>query len=253
VNSIDKELVRRRFARHLAAYDTLATVQRRIAADLAADLAPHVPTRSARALEVGAGTGFLTVELLKITRIEHLYLNDLVAEALPPLARRIAPQPVELLGGDAERIDLPAGLDWVASASTVQWFDDLPAFVGRVAAALAPGGLLAFSTFGSRNLHQVKALTGVGLDYLPEEALRAALDRRFEVVAWRRHTIGQTFGTPLDVLHHLRQTGVTATGPFRWTPCALRAFERDYAARYGADGRVPLDWDVIRVVARLRA
>lgn len=252
MNKIDKELVRRRFARHLAAYDALATVQRRLAAEVAADLAAHTPAAVGRALEVGAGTGFLTTELLKTRRVGTLYLNDLVAEALPPLARRLAPQAVELLPGDAERIDLPAGLDWVASASTVQWFDDLPAFLERVATALAPGGVLAFNTFGPRNLHQVKALTGVGLDYLSEEALRAALERRFEPVAWRRHTVQQTFRSPTEVLRHLQQTGVTATGPFRWTPGALRAFERDYAARYGDGARVPLDWDVIRVVARLR-
>jgi malonyl-CoA O-methyltransferase len=250
MHKIDKNLVFRRFSKHLTTYDTLAVVQRRIAATLADYFAAASPTRLVRALEVGAGTGFFTDELLKIIPIDTLYLNDLVPEALPPLAGRLNVRHVECLPGDAEQIDLPAGLDLVFSASAVQWFNDLDGFFEKAAVALKPGGWFVFNSFGPENLYQIKALTGNGLDYLPVGDLRRLLEKRFEVVDLRRETIRQSFEAPFDVLRHLQRTGVTAVDEFRWTPGALRAFERDYDARYATDGQVFLDWDVIYAVAK---
>ncbi len=249
MNKIDKDLVRRRFAKSLAAYDSLAVVQRRIAATLAGYFSAAAPARFERVLEVGCGTGFFTDELLKISRIDSFYLNDLVPEALPPLAGRLAARHVELLPGDAERIALPEGLDLVVSTSTVQWFDDPDAFFERVAVALKPGGRFVFNTFGPENLSQVKTLTGNGLEYTPMEELRRRLEKHFTHVDLRRETIRQRFDAPFDVLRHLQQTGVTATGEFRWTPGKLRAFEHAYTARYPIDSQVFLDWDVIYAIA----
>ena len=250
MSRIDKELVRRRFSKYLAAYDSLAVVQRRIAATLADLFATVAPACFERALEVGCGTGFFTDELLKISQIDALYLNDLVPEALPPLAERLDVPRLELLPGDAEQIDLPTSLDLVASTSTVQWFNDLDAFFARVSAALKPGGQFVFNTFGPENLHQVKTLTGNGLEYLPVEELRRLLYNHFTHIDLHRETIRQPFAAPFDVLRHLQQTGVTATGEFHWTPGALRAFEYEYVNRYSSENQVFLDWDVIYVIAR---
>ncbi len=254
MNGIDKELIRRRFAKYLAAYDALAVVQRQIAATLAGHFSATASERFERTLEVGCGTGFFTDELLKISEIGTLFLNDLVPEAPGAVAARRAkagaPRRFDLLPGDAEQIALPNGLDLVASTSTVQWFNDLDAFFVRVAAALKPGGRFVFNTFGPENLYQVKALTGNGLTYFSEDELRTMLEKHFTVTDLRRETIRQAFDTPFDVLRHLQQTGVTATGEFRWTPGKLRAFEREYADRYSADNQVFLDWDVVYVMAR---
>lgn len=253
MNKIDKEQIRKRFAKHLAAYDSLAVVQRRIAATLAACFSPYAPARFENALEVGCGTGFLTRELLKIADAGRLHLNDLVPEALPALREKLAGRNISLLPGDAEEVPLPGELDLLLSASAMQWFEDLDRFFAKTAAALKPDGWFVFNLFGPENLHQIRTLTRFGLDYLPADKLRELLESRFQLIELREETIRQEFDTPFDVLRHLQQTGVTATGQFRWTPGALRAFEREYAARYSAAGKVFLDWDVIYVIARNRS
>ena len=251
---IDKEQVRRRFAKHLEAYDSLAVVQQQIAATLAGYFSVYAPARFGTVLEVGCGTGFLTRELVKIGGMEKLYLNDLVPEALPALEKRLGEEgcfvQVGLLPGDAEQIDIPQEADLIASASAMQWFEDLDGFLAKTAAALKPGGWLVFNLFGPENLRQVRELTGSGLDYLPAGELRRLLEKHVEIVALREETIRQTFDTPFDVLRHLQQTGVTATGEFRWTPGSLRTFEREYTVRYGRNGKVHLDWEVVYVIAR---
>ena len=44
-------------------------------------------------------------------------------------------------------------------------------------------GLLAFSTFGATNMHEIRQLTGHGLDYLSVEELQALLDQTVREVA----------------------------------------------------------------------
>lgn len=253
-NKIDKEQVRRRFARHLEAYDSLAVVQQRIAERLAGLFSVYVPERFDRVLEIGCGTGFLTRELLKRGRVENLYLNDLVPEALPVLRERTlageyTPH-IELLPGDAEELALPGDQDLVMSASAMQWLENLDGFFAKMAEVLKSGGWFVFNLFGPENLHQVKTLTGNGLEYLATDKLQALLEKYFDVVEFREETIRQEFETPFEVLRHLQQTGVTATGEFRWTPASLRTFEREYAVRYGENGKVYLDWEVIYVIAK---
>ena len=251
---VDKELVRQRFSKRLAAYDSLAVVQQRIAAELAGYFSVYAPARFESVLEVGCGTGFLTRELLKIGDIGQLYLNDIVPEALPVLQSRLVGEGctarIGLIPGDAEHTAVPSEMDLVASASAMQWFEDLGAFFAKAAAALKPDGWFVFNLFGPRNLHQIKALTGIGLEYLPADALRDVLGHCFRIEELREQTVRQGFDTPFDALRHLQQTGVTASGDFRWTPGKLRAFERDYMDRYGEGGTVFLDWDVLYVIAR---
>jgi malonyl-ACP O-methyltransferase BioC len=279
---LDKALIRQRFAKHLESYRRLAAVQRQIAASLAEKWEGifhgndgRAP-RLSRVLEAGCGTGFFTRECVRRMDVERLFLNDLVEEALPVLREHlkrgifsetafskqdtIAQSPVyqppgviELLPGDAETVPLPADLDAVVSASTLQWFADVPRFFGRVAGALRDGGWLVFSTFGPENLHEIRALTGRGLCYPDLERLRGWLaERHFEIAALEEERLEQAFARPRDVLRHLQQTGVTGTGEdsFRWTPGSLRAFERDYAARYGRDRQVVLTWHAIYAVCK---
>lgn len=96
-------------------------------------------------------------------------------------------------------------------------------------------------------------MTGHGLEYFSLEELKALLSSRFEVLYAEEEIVSLPFGTPLEVLQHLRQTGVTGTEKKVWTRGRLQSFCEEYIRMYGKDDRsVSLTYHPIYVIARKR-
>ncbi len=250
----DKELIRERFAAGFERYDTLALVQQEICDELAGAVMRHVPRTVARALEVGAGTGFLTRRLVEYFPRTAWVFNDLAPASREYVGRYTGGVEAQYLWGDAETAEFPPELDLLVSASTVQWFDDLPRFLGKSFAALRRGGFLALSTFGPDNFSQIRALTGEGLCYYAPDALSALVRRAGFTLLWQRACCRTLwFSSPVEVLRHIRETGVNATVRRSWTPRRLREFCEEYGERFASsdrDGRVPLTYHPVLLVAR---
>lgn len=251
---IDKHRVARAFLKNHDTYDAHAIVQHTMAEDLIASLRAKGPRAFGRVLELGCGTGLLTRKLLAHFRTGTLYLNDLSPELTRDTAAmaammgacRVTPCP-----GDMEALDpLPGQLDLVLSGAAFQWLHDCAAFLKRAGAALTPGGLLAFTTFGPDNCREVRAVTGHGLDYPTLHRLRRFLEPDFQVLVARQSLATLHFDTPLAVLRHLRQTGVNSLATACWTPRDLHRFCDAYPAEGG--GHVALTYHPIRMVARKR-
>ena len=113
---------------------------------------------------------------------------------------------VSFLPCDAETLDFPQGTDLITSCSTLQWFADTERFFARCHRFLSDGGILAFSTFGKKNMREIHALTGHGLEYLSLDNLKVLLSPRFEILYAEEEIVSLPFGTPLEVLRHLKQT-----------------------------------------------
>ena len=149
-------------------------------------------------VEFGCGTGCYSRLLLHALQPETLLLNDLCPEMrecicdLLPAGEPLPHKPllyddkVELYGAkvplekakvplygtplispavsflpcDAETLDFPQGTDLITSCSTLQWFADTERFFTRCHHFLSDGGILAFSTFGKRNMQEIHTLTG---------------------------------------------------------------------------------------------
>ena len=158
---LDKARVEERFGSGLHTYTEAAHVQRHVAEALTAAMteagaAGTMQRRGARVLELGSGTGSLSRRLDAIAGTDtYIETWDLAGEACLAGPRR------HFRRTDAETglWNLPSeSFDVIASASTVQWFNSLPAFLPR-AAACAPGGYVAFSAFVRGNLREVSAAT----------------------------------------------------------------------------------------------
>ena len=134
----------------------------------------------------------------------------------------------------------------------MQWFEDPERFIRRCHDLLAPGGILALSTFGPDNLHEIRSITSSGLDYPPLERLRQMLSSAGLVtVTAEEESIVLDFPSAIEVLRHLKHTGVNGITRTSWTPARLARFSDEYMLRFGTpDGNVTLTYHPVYLIAR---
>lgn len=239
-----------RFSRALSTYDQHAEAQQLICQKLLT-LLQSLPSRHyRRALEIGCGTGGFTRLLQENCVVDEWYLNDLCSGCEEKLVGRFEGQMMAFIAGDAEEIALPDQLDLIASASAFQWMKAPERFLQKLAKLLMPSGVCVFNTFAPGNLREIKQLTGKGLHYPTAEQLAAWLAEDFNVLHLQQEEIELHFDTPIEVLRHLKYTGVTATGDGNWTRSQQAEFCRNYTALYETkEHQVTLTYCPIYVVA----
>lgn len=248
---MDKELIRQRFAKASGSYDTEASIQRDVAGKMIGLIDRFVsPEAHRNVLEIGCGTGIFTRLYTDRYHPEKLWLNDLCPEMElfhPVLEENNA----EFLPGDAENIILPEGLTLITSCSAIQWFEDPEMFFRNCFGKLEPGGYMAVSTFGKGNMKEISAVTGASLSYVSTEEMERFTEGMFETVHSGEECLRLHFGSPADVLRHIRKTGVTGIRKERWTKGTLSSFTDRYKELYGQDGRgVSLTYHPVYLILR---
>lgn len=250
----DKSRIKQRFAHALASYEAAAQVQAVVADALLDELAACQPGLTPRrVLEIGCASGVLTERIVaRYPRLVELLACDLVEDCAACLASRSANWPLKpgFLAGDIEELALPGCFDLILSSSTLQWVHDLPALTAKLADHLEPGGLLAVSLYGPDNFLEIRALTGSGLSYPSLAELRALMARHFQILAIREDREELQFASPLDLLRHLRDTGVNALAPLGWTRGKLARFCVEYQSLFGSAEGVRLTYHPLYLVAR---
>lgn len=76
------------------------------------------------------------------------------------------------------------------------------------------------------------------------------LAERFEVLHMDRNSFTMRFSTPMQVLHHLKDTGVTGTTVRVWTRSSLAEFDSRYRTEFSCEGGVRLTYEPIYFIAR---
>jgi len=250
----DKNLIKLRFEQAAATYEQQAMVQHLVADRLLTLLTDAAPAFSPlRVLEIGCCTGLLTEKIMgRFPAVARLTVSDLVAAFEPCVCRKIGGRRSDLtfLAGDIESVDLPDTYDLIISSSTLHWVHNLSALCRKLHAHLNPGGILAFSQYGVDNLREIRAVTGVGLEYQEIVALKKAVAEKFDllVVEEARETLW--FTDPISVLQHLRATGVNSIGQQVWTRKQVSVFIADYIDRFSGEQGVSLTYHPIFMVAR---
>lgn len=232
---VDKRRVARRFNEATSTYDDNATVQRAVAVELSKrwrELGWRCDIDTV--IEIGAGTGLFTEAYSRWLKPADLRLWDLsdIPDRLPGTH----------VTCDAETavIDLPpASVDAIASASTMQWFDSPRTFIDHCARAIKPGGWLVLSTFGPENFHELRQSAYPSL----ETIVRWVADD-FELLWTYEETIVEHFRSPIELLRHIRRTGVNAL-PSKGNDVIA-------ARRLIADGLCQLTYHPMAIVARRR-
>jgi len=249
--NLDKNLIADRFRASAATYEHMAFVQKEISRQLVAIVDRYGVAGWTRILEIGCCTGVLTEFFCRRERIDRLFVNDLVPELCSYTERRVAASvgSVESIPGDIEQAELPQHLDLVISSSTFQWMADLPELINKMAAALNPGGHLAFSIFGPGTMEEIATLTGRGLQYHSREALTAMVEKYFRLITIHTERKCLYFPSFRAVLRHIRETGVGGVTGERWTLSRFKDFERQYIERFSTDDGLPVTYVSTFVIA----
>lgn len=251
MEAIETKQIHIRFTRALSSYDNHADAQHRISRKLASLLPHQANVRYKRMLEIGCGTGGFTGVLKQQCHIDEWILNDLCEDCQEKIEQLFPGSPPRFIAGDAETLSFPGKFDLIASASVFQWMKEPETFLHKLSGLLMQQGLLLFSTFVPGNLYEIKKLTGKGLVYPTSDTLVGWLSTAdFNLLHQEEDTIVLTFKTPLDVLRHLKATGVTATGNGCWTKGRQESFCRQYAEQFATtDGQVTLTYRPLYILA----
>ncbi len=113
----------------------------------------HEPGHYARSLEIGAGTGYFTLNLLRAGLIGQATCSDIspgMLETLADNARRLELE-VRTEPADAERLPFADGsFDLVLGHAVLHHIPDLPRAFAEFERVLAPGGIVLFAGEPSR-------------------------------------------------------------------------------------------------------
>lgn len=246
-----KDKIQQRFTRAADTYDRQAVIQHRVADTLITLLEQHPGLSPAQILEIGCCTGLLTSRLAeKFRGFSTLYVNDLVPDFESTVMDRIRHDAECIfLAGDIESINIPSGLDLVVSSSTFHWMEDFPALIERLCDHMNPESTLAFSMYSTGNLKEFREITGIGLPYYSLDELKQIVGQYFTVLAGNEELVTYRFKHPLDVLHHLRETGVNSLEGTTWNRSRLNTFIHEYQKQFGDRHHVRLTYHPTYILA----
>jgi malonyl-ACP O-methyltransferase BioC len=249
----DKEKIEIHFARAATSYENQAMVQKRIGGKLIGLMEEHMDVFQGRALEIGCCTGMLTsLFLARFPLTYELHVNDLVSGFAPLFETLDTKRRIRFIGGDIESVSLPATYDCIFSSSTFHWLHDVKSCLERLHGHLRPGGLLAFTLYGPKNMSEIRELTGQGLRYHSLADMCRMLAEKYTVYEAAEGMEKLCFAEVRDILDHLRATGVNALTTKGWNRAQLLSFSRRYADRFGTESGIPLTYHPMYFIARPR-
>lgn len=247
---VNKAEIKCRFRRSVGSYEDNAPVQKKIADELFELLLQVLDYQPKSVLEIGCGTGLLTRKIKDIAAPEGLFVNDLVEEMCDKTAALCGLPAAHCRIGDIEELKLTEHFDLIVSASTFQWFCHPRETFQKLAEHLKEGGLMVFSTFGPDNMRELHPFTKNGLKYLSCQEITAYLSGSFDLLRYQQKHYKLYFAEPVEVLRHLKKTGVNASNLNRpWTKGTLQHFAGCYEKDLQIDA-FPLTYHPLFFVCR---
>jgi malonyl-CoA O-methyltransferase len=262
-NTSSKFGLRRNFARRALSYDRHAGVQRYMAQVLLS-LSQTAVGQARAILEIGCGTGYLTLKLRELNRVAFLVALDLdltlVTKARERLGRH---NHTAWLVADGENL-AGGSFDLIISNSTFQWFSQPRETLRSYFHRLAPAGFLAFATLGPATFHElVTSLTAIpglppnnrpdipAVRFLGQPHWAVLLQETgFSLLRQERclHTV--TFPTVWDFLKSLQATGATNPDPRPFSPRLLKNLVSAYHTHFAHAAGIPVTYEIIWTLAR---
>lgn len=253
---IDKEHVKRSFKKSISTYNENAVIQKNICKHLTELVNAHAQCSFDNVLEIGCGTGLMTECLIDNFNIGNIVLNDIVEDMSSEIHSLFESKlfsRFDFLPGDAEKFELESKFDLIISASTFQWFQDIDKVLSNMNNMLNTDGLFVFNTFASDNFCEIKTIKEGGLEYKSFEEMEDSLSKYFTIVHSEQTRQELHFNSVMDILKHLRLTGVNGTKPKKaWTKGGLKDFEDKYSELFYSDKGYSLTYNPAYFVCKLK-
>lgn len=220
---MNKDLIQKRFAKHLETYNENAKVQKKMAEKLISYLDRK---NFDSILEIGCGTGLLTELVNKNLNFSNYKANDIVKNCNHFISR-INPN-ISFVAGDIEEYinSSDENYDLIISNAAFQWVEDLESFIEKLLQKLRPNGILLFSTFGKENFREIFFISGKTLPYYSISEIESILSKYNPTIEQEIHILA--FKTPRDILKHFQLTGVNSLEATAWTKSDMSKFEKEY-------------------------
>lgn len=224
---LNPKLIKNKFKKSMDKYDENALVQKVMAEKLIGSLKENSYDKI---LELGCGTGLLTRQAAEKLSFKKYYVNDIV-EKSKFYIDKIIPENI-FICGNAQKIKLPVKVDLIISNAMFQWFNNLDRVLEYYYTLLNKGGTIAFTTFSPENFSEIKSVTGIGLDYKTVDEIREILEKNFEVIHLENFDYTLHFKNPLEILAHMKNTGVNSLTEQRWGVKEVKEFCDKYREKY---------------------
>ncbi|MBE7712300.1 MAG: malonyl-ACP O-methyltransferase BioC [Cyanobacteria bacterium SIG26] len=243
--SVDLKNVKKQFEKSMNDYDKNALVQDLMASKMIIELS-KISSEFDNILELGAGTGLLTKRICSSLVYKNFYANDLVEKSKMYVSRYVSD--VNFLCGNALKIKPQKKMDLIVSNAMFQWFDNLEKALEIIRGSLKKEGILAFSTFGPSNYKQLAEITGLKLKYQTKSEIEETLVKLgFEVLYCEEFYETLQFNSALELLAHMKHTGVNSLSEKTWTVKKVKDFCDKFNKKYK---KVELTYAPIIVVCK---
>lgn len=240
----DPKIIKKQFKKSIDVYEQHAVVQA-IMADKLISALPLGDYTSI--LELGCGSGVLTRKLIQKVRFDKYYANDIVEKSKVYIDKIL--QDYVFLGGNALRLQVNGKFNLIISNALFQWFDNLEKSLDYFKTFLNKDGIIAFTTFSPDNFKEINVLTGLTLEYKSIDEIREILDKNFEIKYLENFEYTMHFQNPLEVLVHMKNTGVNALSSKPLGIKDIKIFCDNYKASFPD---LTLTYSPIIAVARLK-
>ncbi len=242
---VNPKLLKQKFEKSMPKYNENAHVQREMAQRLVNSLIVACGENYSQVLELGSGTGVLTEIVAQELVFDAITCNDIVERSKFYLDKILADY--TFIAGNSAKIKPNGHFDLIISNAMFQWFSSLSTVVEGYSRYLNKDGILAFSTFSTENFKEIRSALGVSLNYLSLDEIKLAIEKDFEILEIEQYERVLEFATPLELLAHLKNTGVNSLNSKKMTFAEIKSF---CDAIQTDEGKTRLTYAPVIVVAR---
>lgn len=224
---INPKTLKNKFRKSMDKYDENAFVQRITAEKLVSSLSQK---KFDKILEIGCGTGILTKQIEQNLVFQKYFANDIVEKSKNYIDGIISKN--TFVCGNAQKIKLPHKIDLIISNAVFQWFENLDKVLEYYSSLLKIDGIIAFSTFSPENFLEIREVTGLTLNYKNIDELKEIVEKNFEIIHIEKFNYKMNFSTPLQILAHMKNTGVNSLTEKHWGIKNVKEFCDKYREKF---------------------